>query len=175
MEAFRPVMRRTMGPRVRSSALSAVAHHEAGHGLAAAHWVGTVKDVSIIPDAHHRGRVRVRPSESLHDPERILAHARFYVAGWAAEWLYRGRLPPDAWSHTDLDAECARALVDVLGVESTAYVLQCEYQRTCCFLTVNWRIVRAVAAALLTHGRLGEYEFYSLLDALPEMEDPICL
>ena len=149
-----------------SSDDSAIAHHEAGHAVAAVTFRRSVSQVSIEPDQHSLGRVDHRPqrfdvpsSGEVPAWVRRSVNAEIVVA-WAgplAEERVAGSYDHVTAEH-DLDRMFDQAMVVTLGYaqEALAYVEWLRW-RTIRLLREPgvWPQVEAVAAALLQERTLG--------------------
>lgn len=165
-----------------------VAHHEAGHAVAALAWCTGVSRVTIKPEAQqylgkcwaieHQSSealaVAFRASEKSGDQRltgllrrALLGRARFALAGRCAECLFTGRRATfvfeqdeaDAWHHLEL-----------IG-EEPEYAVVRERRYTKRFLREHWLHVQAVAAALVRHETLSEQALLTSIEHLPRVRD----
>lgn len=182
--------------RLSPSTRETVAHHEAGHTIAAVLWVGNLTGVTIVPTPgvslgrvtlRHAGnsiesyRQLVAGSRDLavvqHTRAQALGRARFSLAGWAAEGIYR-RKPLMGLSRwfDEPDVDEARALVAAVypGARDmlVKIIMDREYRRARAIVREHWGHVTAIATALVKRETLTADEVYEILDVLPWMRRP---
>lgn len=153
--------------RQRRSALERVAYHEAGHAVAAALLHTHMRSASIIPNnsqgslghvGHHRwGKETPDVYDSARIDRRLEQHIITVLAGPEAERKLFGRYNRVGAS-SDFDTAADLALYRTGGdpKEATLIIRWLAHRtRTLVGLETNWRLIEAVAKALMEHRRLS--------------------
>ena len=173
-------------PGIPLGPIKDTAHHEAGHAVAAVAFVGTVHQVSIVPDAAAAGRCATRSFGMLGRPDylaeqmaiarergdtcmaamwhsRLLGHAVYSFAGYCAEFMFTrcrvhvaGLFAEEVWDGWHF--------IELAGYGPDEDVVMREERRTRSFLRRHWQHVTAVASALLEHRTLNEEKFNEVID-----------
>ena len=148
----------------RSKTTEAVAHHEAGHAVAAWHQHMKFRRVTIVPDKaegnlghlKHIRRKWFNPDFDTGTRTIVLAQSWIVVslAGQIAEGKFRCRRP--RWGMDGDNQNAVDLAFHLCGSEKTANA----YLRYCWCITedlvnVRWKTIQAVAAALLKNKTLS--------------------
>lgn len=165
-----------------------IAHHEAGHAVAALAWCSGVSRVTIRPaEPQYLGKCWIiehqtsdELAEALASSERagdqrsawllrqqLLGRARFALAGHCTERLFNNRRATFVFDQDEADAWHS---LELAREEPECAVVR-ERRHTQRFLRKHWLHVQAVAAALVEHETLSGEALGALIERLPRIRD----